>query len=185
MNWEERHHYLLNGDYENGWPYHEEIWSCDPKNGKYDASTYGKPIWNGDFEPITLLINAEFGDGDTLAAAEGTLIGLHFAAGHADFGRAGCEVGECRGGTFSGDVETHLASLLFKSFSQLRNELGTECVGTADAEGGLSLKTGGSRHGQEECDDGGFHALGGSNGWLAVEAATLCQRVPRWAKKAM
>ena len=66
MNWEERHHYLLNGDYENGWPYHEEIWSCDPKNGKYDASTYGKPIWNGDFEPITLLINAEFGDGDTL-----------------------------------------------------------------------------------------------------------------------
>ena len=66
MKWEESQKILLTGDFEKGWPSHEEIASSSPERGTQSAQTYGKPIWTGDIEPITLLVNAEFGDGDTI-----------------------------------------------------------------------------------------------------------------------
>lgn len=66
MDWQKCHELLLQGDYDNGWPDHSVIVSDNPQRGTYSASTYGKSVWQGDVEPITLLINAEFGDGDTI-----------------------------------------------------------------------------------------------------------------------
>ncbi len=60
------HQQLLNGDYDGNWPSHEQLTSCSAEQGVLPASTYGKPIWEGETEPITLLVNAEFGDGDTI-----------------------------------------------------------------------------------------------------------------------
>lgn len=66
MNWEESYNLLLTGDYDNGWPNHEIIPNCSAQKGIHAPSTFGKPIWSGANEPITLLINAEFGDGDAI-----------------------------------------------------------------------------------------------------------------------
>lgn len=57
---------LLAGDYDDNWPSHEEIVAGSPRDGEIPAATYGKPVWTGEQEPITLLVNAEFGDGDTI-----------------------------------------------------------------------------------------------------------------------
>lgn len=65
MTWAESYNKLLQGDYDNGWPSHDII-PVQNKNGTSAASTYGLPIWQGDIEPISLLVNAEFGDGDTI-----------------------------------------------------------------------------------------------------------------------
>lgn len=66
MNWLESQQLLLNGDYDNGWPSHDIVVRHNPQLGVTPASDFGKPIWDGKHEPITLLINAEFGDGDTI-----------------------------------------------------------------------------------------------------------------------
>lgn len=66
MNWRESHCLLLNGDYDNGWPSHDIIVRDNPQHGTCLASDFGKTIWNGEVEPIILLVNAEFGDGDTI-----------------------------------------------------------------------------------------------------------------------
>lgn len=66
MNWKQCYDLLLQGDYDNGWPDHEIIVTDNPERGTYHSSNYGKPIWDGTKEPITLLVNAEFGDGDTI-----------------------------------------------------------------------------------------------------------------------
>jgi len=66
MNWKKCHELLLQGDYENGWPDNSVIVCDNPYSGTYCASTYEKPVWDGNVEPITLLVNAEFGDGDTI-----------------------------------------------------------------------------------------------------------------------
>lgn len=63
--WEESYQNLLLGNYEEGWPDHESI-PVYNKEGVTSASSYGLPIWCGEREPITLLVNAEFGDGDTI-----------------------------------------------------------------------------------------------------------------------
>jgi len=57
---------LLNGH--TTWPKHEWIVSGSPnKKHEFEVTpTFGKPIWNGSSEPITLLINADFGVGDTI-----------------------------------------------------------------------------------------------------------------------
>jgi hypothetical protein len=86
---------------------------------------------------------------DALAAAEGALVGLDLAGGHADLGGAGGEVGESGGGAFSSDVEADFAALFLEAFRQGGNELGTERVGTTDAERGLGLS------GEGGCDDEG------------------------------
>lgn len=58
---------LKEGKYEN-WPQHEWIrsGSAANKNDFVPTPTYGKPIWQGEVEPITLLVNADFGIGDTI-----------------------------------------------------------------------------------------------------------------------
>lgn len=66
MNWSQCHQLLSQGDYDAGWPSHEDIVRENPQEGTLVASTFGKPIWQGETEPITLLVNAEFGDGDTI-----------------------------------------------------------------------------------------------------------------------
>lgn len=58
------HERLLHGSFD--WPDHEELVSVSAERGVLPAETYGKPIWRGETEPITLLVNAEFGDGDTI-----------------------------------------------------------------------------------------------------------------------
>jgi hypothetical protein len=65
LTWQESYKMLLDGDYDHGWPDHEII-PVQNKNGTVAASTYGLPIWCGQIEPITLLVNAEFGDGDAI-----------------------------------------------------------------------------------------------------------------------
>lgn len=66
MNWQEYNRLLLEGDYDNGWPPHEAIVSGSAEAGLRYAATFDKPVWTGKNEPITLLVNAEFGDGDTI-----------------------------------------------------------------------------------------------------------------------
>lgn len=59
---------LLQGDYEEGWPRHDWIRTGRPESqDRFEPTpTFGKPIWQGDREPITLLVNADFGMGDTI-----------------------------------------------------------------------------------------------------------------------
>lgn len=66
--WNHCHKLLQEGDYDNGWPKHEWIRTGDPslKDGFHQTTDFGKPIWEGRTEPITLLINADFGCGDTI-----------------------------------------------------------------------------------------------------------------------
>lgn len=66
MNWSTCCELLLNGDYDNGWPDHNDIVNISAEKGVFEPSNYGKPVWDGSCEPITLLVNAEFGDGDTI-----------------------------------------------------------------------------------------------------------------------
>jgi hypothetical protein len=66
MNWEQSYKLLLNGDYDNGWPSHDIIPCCTPSKGTQLSSNFDKPVWDGTIEPIVLLINAEFGDGDVI-----------------------------------------------------------------------------------------------------------------------
>ena len=65
ITWAESYQLLLQGDYDNGFPQHEII-PVQTGNQVSNASTYGLPVWQGEREPITLLVNAEFGDGDTI-----------------------------------------------------------------------------------------------------------------------
>lgn len=65
LTWAESYQLLLQGDYDRGWPDHEII-PVQNSKGTSVASTYGLPVWKGEIEPITLLVNAEFGDGDTI-----------------------------------------------------------------------------------------------------------------------
>lgn len=65
LTWAESYKLLLQGDYDRGWPDHEII-PVQNNKGISAASTYGLPVWKGEIEPITLLVNAEFGDGDTI-----------------------------------------------------------------------------------------------------------------------
>lgn len=65
LTWSESYDLLLKGDYDNGWPHHEIIPVQTSKEVKY-SETFGRPIWRGEKEPITLLVNAEFGYGDTI-----------------------------------------------------------------------------------------------------------------------
>lgn len=66
--WERSLELLTAGDYINGWPQHEWIrtGNSDKKHIFEPTPTFGMPIWQGDAEPITLLINADFGMGDTI-----------------------------------------------------------------------------------------------------------------------
>lgn len=59
---------LKEGKWEEGWPDHEWIRTGDPQfKDKFETTpTYGKPIWRGEKEPISLLVNADFGMGDTI-----------------------------------------------------------------------------------------------------------------------
>lgn len=66
MNWNKYHDLLIAGNYEEGWPEHEDITTHSASKGYSIASSYDKPIWRGEKENITLLVNAEFGDGDTI-----------------------------------------------------------------------------------------------------------------------
>lgn len=57
---------LRAGDYTQ-WPRHE----CIPcaragTSGYYPTETFDHPVWDGSEKPITLLVNAEFGHGDTI-----------------------------------------------------------------------------------------------------------------------
>lgn len=65
LTWSESYKLLLDGDYDNGWPDHNII-PVQNNGGIKTASNYGKTVWDGEEKPITLLINAEFGDGDTI-----------------------------------------------------------------------------------------------------------------------
>lgn len=66
--WERSLQLLLDGDYDNGFPKHEWVCSGNPSlKGAYGpTATFGHPIWEGESEPITLLVNADFGMGDTI-----------------------------------------------------------------------------------------------------------------------
>lgn len=59
---------LKEGNWEEGWPDHEWIRTGDPqfKNAFEATPTYGKSIWRGEIEPISVLVNADFGMGDTI-----------------------------------------------------------------------------------------------------------------------
>jgi hypothetical protein len=59
---------LLHGNYDEWWPRHEWIRSgrADTKDRFELTPTYGKPVWDGKQEEITLLVNADFGMGDTI-----------------------------------------------------------------------------------------------------------------------
>ena len=65
--WVEIHNQLLNGNYD-FFPSHNEIRTGNPiyKNCFSATPNYGKPIWDGRVEPIVLLVNADFGMGDTI-----------------------------------------------------------------------------------------------------------------------
>jgi hypothetical protein len=66
--WLERHSQLLNGNYDEGWPSHEDIRTGNPdfKDRFEPTPTFDKPIWDGRRAPFVLLINADFGMGDTI-----------------------------------------------------------------------------------------------------------------------
>ncbi len=66
--WLESHQLLLQGRFDEGWPAHEWIRTGNPeyKDRFEPTPTFGKPVWQGETEPITLLINADFGMGDTI-----------------------------------------------------------------------------------------------------------------------
>jgi hypothetical protein len=68
LNWQESLKSLLNGDYDGHWPSHENIRTgrSDTKDEIVATPTYGKPVWEGEIEPIVLLVNADFGMGDTI-----------------------------------------------------------------------------------------------------------------------
>lgn len=68
LKWLECHQHLLNGDYDDHWPRHEWIRTGSPefKDSYQSTPSFGKPIWGGLVEPITLLVNADFGMGDTI-----------------------------------------------------------------------------------------------------------------------
>lgn len=57
---------LREGRWEEGWPEHEWIRTArwDSKLAYEPTPTFGKPIWKG--EPGTVLVNADFGMGDTI-----------------------------------------------------------------------------------------------------------------------
>ena len=59
---------LLEGNYEEGWPRHDWIRTGRPEvQDRFEPTpTFGRPVWQGDREPITLLVNADFGMGDTI-----------------------------------------------------------------------------------------------------------------------
>ncbi len=59
---------LREGNWDAGWPDHEWIRTGNPefKDEFEPTPTYGKPIWRGETEPISLLVNADFGMGDTI-----------------------------------------------------------------------------------------------------------------------
>jgi len=63
--WVESLRSLKQGDYSH-WPKHEYIRSGRRDVGFNPTPTYGKPIWKGEEEDITLLVNADFGMGDTI-----------------------------------------------------------------------------------------------------------------------
>jgi hypothetical protein len=66
MNWKQCHDLLINGNYEEGWPEHGCIVTHSAAKGCGFATDYNKPVWHGEKEDIILLVNAEFGDGDTI-----------------------------------------------------------------------------------------------------------------------
>lgn len=63
-NWQSCLQILRQSNYQNGWPRHEWIPAGNRKSVL--TPTFDKPIWKGEVEPITLLINADFGLGDTI-----------------------------------------------------------------------------------------------------------------------
>ncbi len=66
MRWTSLLNNLLNGDYENSWLSHNDIIVGSAAYGEVKAPNYNKPIWNGVPAPITLLVDAQFGYGDTI-----------------------------------------------------------------------------------------------------------------------
>lgn len=66
--WLECHQHLLNGEYDGWWPRHEWIrtGSVDHKDKFVPTPDYGFPVWEGEMRPYTLLVNADFGMGDTI-----------------------------------------------------------------------------------------------------------------------
>jgi hypothetical protein len=66
-NWLQTHRKLLLGDYAN-FPFHEQIRTGDPrfKDCFRSTPTFGKPIWRGENEKGVVLLNADFGMGDTI-----------------------------------------------------------------------------------------------------------------------
>jgi hypothetical protein len=67
-NWNRSLALLLEGEYDTGFPSHECVRTGHPSSTKsYEPSeTYSRTIWRGETEPITLLVNADFGMGDTI-----------------------------------------------------------------------------------------------------------------------
>jgi len=73
---------------------------------------------------------------DPFGFAEGALVILHFTRGHTDLSGAVCKCWECRGRTFSGDLEFHaLVACSLEGFCKLRDEFGSEGITTFEAEG--------------------------------------------------
>jgi len=66
MSWQKKIKLLRSGDYESGWPEHNDIVVGTGNNIFSLSPNYNKPVWNGQKENITLLIDALFGDGDTI-----------------------------------------------------------------------------------------------------------------------
>jgi hypothetical protein len=66
--WLECHQHLLEGEYDDWWPRHEWIrtGSADAKDRFELTPTFGKPVWDGRKAPFPLLVNADFGMGDTI-----------------------------------------------------------------------------------------------------------------------
>lgn len=62
--WQDSLQRLRTGDY-SVWPSHEFILSGKP-GCAVPTPTFGYPIWDGSEKPITLLVNADFGMGDTI-----------------------------------------------------------------------------------------------------------------------
>lgn len=66
--WLEIHRHLLAGDYDDWWPGHADIRTGDPayKDRFEPTPTFGRPVWDGSSFDGTLLVNANFGMGDTI-----------------------------------------------------------------------------------------------------------------------
>jgi hypothetical protein len=65
--WSDSLSLLARGQWASGFPPHEAI--CTGRAGSTGfepTTTFGKPVWRGEREPITLLVNADFGMGDTI-----------------------------------------------------------------------------------------------------------------------